>query len=1086
MKGYNFLDAEDRNKENLLINDDFIQDATEFLQKRENLSAEDLDSNEKIYDAYMEHFRYQNVNEVTAVRDLEYAQNANQKDKEQFARLIDMFESQQNEGFFDAAGDYVQGLATAPSTYLGVLTGGLGKLAAASGVQVAKLGMKKLLSKSLMASALRAGTVEGIIGTGQGLAQEMVKEETGYQDEINATNVALTGGVSALTGGIIGGGAGALQTKLALNASKKLEVAQQAAKTVAKNANKKAKQTLAKKGNDNKLKFIEGQLKALDPDKVALGKGLTDEIAEAKQLGTLRAGLPTEVFENVAAAALEITDKIKFAKGDRITSVLQKAISDGQIKTDDMLRIMQEYNITPDQFSLIYKAELSEAGRTLGIQGNLVQVLKDLENSGVSSVGGREAKEIMENASKKFTPFKDLDRARLGLMTSQPATTMRNNINAGWRVAVDTTVRVADNILFNIGVGRQKGQPLRNILFDGTLDMAKYMLNPNEARVTRLLLEKSMPDTARKLFRDAADLAASTGGESILAKVGTHANVLNTMSDNFFKQAMLTTSLKRRLRDAPNLQGLPNDLSKIIEQGKFNLIPQDIINKSIKDSLEFVYQSGFEGADKGFLAKGTRKFLQAHRDFPLTISTFIPFPRYIANQMQFLYEHAPVIGFMGLENIGKKKGWAAETFKMSGETFRKKLAQQSAGVGMMAAAYKWREMQGDSTYWYEFKDDQGNYVDGKAIYGPFAPFMLAADLLFRYNKTDIAGERNMSEIANTNDTYWREALQALTGSQFRTGYGMYAIDRLVQDMFSEGDFFSSAEGNFLGSKGSKIAGEFLGNIVNTFLIPVSAVKDIYSIYDKDARYVPETRTGDVDFFDIVANRGFRALPDLGRGSALGRALGQEEYKTPTTSPLRSGKTMAINPLEKQLFGFTKRPAKNSLQEEMGKLNLQYYDMYRRDNNEMIDLYTRANLSEGGNKETNLNELLQNFMESEEYAKKETQQEKRYALVKKAQDIIAKAKGKAKSELDAESEVVGELSAPKLQKYQKLSGQAKKTLNTRYKRLFMEGDIEFVDGDVDDLAKNIDTHLNRKIRTENGNVMTLYQWAMETSTDLEIN
>ena len=77
---------------------------------------------------------------------------------------------------------------------------------------------------------------------------------------------------------------------------------------------------------------------------------------------------------------------------------------------------MNEYNITPDQFSLIYKAELSEAGRTLGIQGNLVQALKDLENSGVSSVSGREAKEIMENAKNKFTPFKDLDRATYFLM----------------------------------------------------------------------------------------------------------------------------------------------------------------------------------------------------------------------------------------------------------------------------------------------------------------------------------------------------------------------------------------------------------------------------------------------------------------------------------------------------------------------------------------------------------------------------------------------------------------------------------------------------------------------------------------------
>ena len=144
-----------------------------------------------------------------------------------------------------------------------------------------------------MKVSLRGGAVEGVIGTGQGLAQEMVKEETGYQDEISGANVALTGGLSAITGGVLSGGAGLMQTKLALNASKKLEISQQAAKEVAKVANKKAKQTLAKKGNENKLKFIRGQLKALDVEKVNLGQGLTDEITEAKKLGTLEAGLPS-------------------------------------------------------------------------------------------------------------------------------------------------------------------------------------------------------------------------------------------------------------------------------------------------------------------------------------------------------------------------------------------------------------------------------------------------------------------------------------------------------------------------------------------------------------------------------------------------------------------------------------------------------------------------------------------------------------------------------------------------------------------------------------------------------------------------
>ena len=130
-RSYNFYDKEDKTEENLIENDEFLTDAREFLTKREGYSVEDLDTPQEVYDAYMEHFRFQNVNEITAIRDLEYAQNSNSQEKEQFARLIDLFETQKSEGFFDAAGDYVQGVLTAPSTYLGIATGGAGKLATA-------------------------------------------------------------------------------------------------------------------------------------------------------------------------------------------------------------------------------------------------------------------------------------------------------------------------------------------------------------------------------------------------------------------------------------------------------------------------------------------------------------------------------------------------------------------------------------------------------------------------------------------------------------------------------------------------------------------------------------------------------------------------------------------------------------------------------------------------------------------------------------------------------------------------------------------------------------------------------------------
>lgn len=1051
-RSYNYYDEEDKVKESIIENDDFIKDARSFLQKREGYTDEDLAVRDDVYDAYMEHFRYQNVNEVTAIRDLEYAQNANQQDKEQFARLIDLFETQKSEGFFNAAGDYVQGIASAPSTYAGILTGGAGKLAALGGVNLAKIGIKKLLGEGIKKSAIRAGLTEGAIGTGQGLAQEMTKEETGYQEDIDYGNVALTGGISGITGGVIGGGAGRLQTRQALKAAEKLDVAQTAQKTISKKANAKAKATLQKNKNSNTQKYISKNLNALDPEKVDLGIGIAREIADAKELGTLTGKLPTELYENISAAALDLAakGKLKIKKGDRITTVLQRAIADGDLKVPEITKILKEYNLTADKFSLLYKAELSEAGKTMQVQSNIVQTmqasLKELENVGVSTVGAREAKEIAENANKG-TFFKDLDRLRLGAMTSQPATTMRNNINAGLRVAVDMGVRVADNIL-----------NLRNP-FDSVFDVAKYMFNPSEANVTRQLLEGNMPDTARKLFRDAADLASTTGGESRLAQLGTKLNYFNTMSDNFFKQAMLTASLRRRVKDA-NIKGLGNDLDEIIATGKFNQIPDDLMNKSIKDSLEFVYQSSFEGADKGFIAKKTRGFLKAHRDMPFVISSFMPFPRFIANQLKFLYDHAPVIGYIGLENIGKKAGYKKATLAgfADSKLVKEKAAKQIAGASMFATALAWRNQQGDGVTWSEFKDDKGDIVDGKALYGPFAPFMLAADIYYRWSKSNVGGETDIGEIAPSRENYVRETLQALAGSQFRTGYGLYAIDKMIDDV--------SGEGDFIGSKGEKILGEFVGNIVNTFSIPLSPFKDIYSQFDKESRFVPETRmSGEVNFLDIVMKRGFRALPDVG-----------PEYDMPLADPTKTGRVIAINPLEKQMFGFTRRPKKNTLQAEMGTLNLQYYNIYKRDSNDLIDLYTRHNLSAGGT-ETNLSERLEIVIKSDEYKRRPTLQEKRDYLLSKAREITTLAKDKAKKEIDEDSKGTGKLSAVKQQVWGKIPESDRKTLDTMYKRLMRENKLAFADEGSDEI-KDIRSNLNRLILRPNGEVMPLYQWALQ--------
>ena len=262
---YNYLDSEDQNEEVLTTDDAFVTDARTFLSKREGYSQEDLATPKQVYDAYMEHFRYQDVNEITALRDLQYAQNANKEEKDRFARLSMLYDTKVNEGFFNAAGDYIQGVATAPSTYLGIVSGGAGKLATVAGLQAAKQGLKKILYGSVKKSVLRGAGVEGAVGAVQGTAQELTDVETGYKKEVDLGNIALTTGVSAITGGAISGLTGTGQTLQALKASEKLDVSQVAAEKIAKSANKKAKAVL-EKATDQQKKFISDKLRALDPE----------------------------------------------------------------------------------------------------------------------------------------------------------------------------------------------------------------------------------------------------------------------------------------------------------------------------------------------------------------------------------------------------------------------------------------------------------------------------------------------------------------------------------------------------------------------------------------------------------------------------------------------------------------------------------------------------------------------------------------------------------------------------------------------------------------------------------------------------
>ncbi len=964
LKDYNKRD--ELTREELASDPDFIADASYFLQEREG--EDSLLTTDEIYDRFMEHMRYQNVNEVTALRDLEYAQNANLQGKQSFARLIDAYDKVDDSFNGRMMKDYALGIATAPSTYLGIITGGTGKAAAVAGTQAAKIGVRKALSSVFktavgLPSAVKAGAVEGAIGTGQALAQEETRVQTGLQEEIRGEEVALTGGISALTGGVLGGITGKAQTKQARQADELYEQAQIAAAERANKASEKSEEVL-KNATEEQIEEVKNVLDALDPTRVAVGRRIKKDLQPGD---TMEAALGSEVTKNITAAAISVKDKLNLKPGERITEGITRLIRDENLidELDEVRAILKEHNLTPDQFSLVYYAEMSEAGKKLqqagevkkalgarpikNIVDRVIEDIDELQGVGLSPISGKEAEDLVKN-KKAVQYVKDLDSLRLGLMTSQVATTMRNNINGGFRIGIDATTRAMDNII-----------NLRNP-FDGTFDVAKYALNPYEANVIRKVYTEEFPEEAARLFREAADLSADTGSETVLSTIGKKANFLNTASDNFFKQSVLSASLKRRLSD----NGM--DLYDIIRKGNFKDIPDDILKGAVDDAYEFTYQSSFKGDD--VLSRGTRSFLKAHRDFPFAISSFMPFPRFIANQLKFTYEHAPLIGLLPLDRIGSKLPKRTAT-----EYLKDKAPKQLTGAAMLTAAYAWRSRQGDTNNWYEFTTNDGRVVDGRPVYGPFAPFMLAADLLYRYNNGTMPTSIN---------TYVRDSLQALLGSTFRTGMGIYALDQLYQDLGS--------------GKSSKIIGETLGNIVNTFTIPASVVRDFYGPTDPRNRIVPETREGDygVSMFDIVSNtfkaRATRSLPPFML----------EETVRPARSPFQTGPLMSINPIEKQLFGLAKREQKNELQKEMARLNMQPFELYKRSPNQELDMYMRQELSrEDG--VLNLSDRMAEIIKSPTYKNKSVEG-RRVLLKSEVAKIVAESRDRSVSRIEREADM----------------------------------------------------------------------------------
>ena len=122
-------------------------------------------TDEEVVDDFVQHMRYFNANTVSTTGELRFINKADEKTKARAGKAYEIYEQLgnvfQNDGAMgavDGVKDYIFAAAADPTNYLGLITGGVGRLAAGSFTVTGKKVVKESVRKAGMKAALDGAT----------------------------------------------------------------------------------------------------------------------------------------------------------------------------------------------------------------------------------------------------------------------------------------------------------------------------------------------------------------------------------------------------------------------------------------------------------------------------------------------------------------------------------------------------------------------------------------------------------------------------------------------------------------------------------------------------------------------------------------------------------------------------------------------------------------------------------------------------------------------------------------------------------------------------------------------------------------
>ena len=645
-----------------------------------------------------------------------------------------------------------------------------------------------------------------------------------------------------------------------------------------------------------------------------------------------------DVDTNATNVVLRVTKKLLDDPEEFSLSALDRAVAKSGYTLEEYVKF-----ITTDLGEFIAEGQaesVSDAARLLQSKSTLSKFLKKMKAIDPSvdkliedTFGKADIDKDFNFLGTLHRFFKRVNDETRALMTSMPATAVRNLASGLAIVSFGTAASMVETTLYHMGKGISalaKGEGsiagtqagLANMVRDSFNPLA-YLLDPKLAGEIAEVSLKDNPALLRSISRSLQET-----GERDLSKYTRYSNALNLASDVLIRRVLFAASIDKELRRGGT------SLIDITANGKS--VPINALDRGVETALKGTM--GYMPKQGKSISESVAHHFVRFTDQSIIGAILMPFPKFMVGALAMQLRYSPLnaaSGFSQLVYNGARKAMGKEVTPGSMQRARQAAAEGIVGSAALVAAIHYRANNQGTPY--NIVRSGNNSYDIRAAW-PIGFYLLAGDFIVKWDQ---------GTLSNLEIKDYAEAIFGLGGRAGQSGYeiwqGMVGLAEALRPIATKKDtWWDSIE--------AEKAGENLGKILSNWglrgLTQGRIVSDIERAFDREEAIIRDYRQYEGQGFGERFTESFTGnLESQLPSSVYTMFQTSKDYAPPRRTPTRSGDIYRQGSILKQFFGLTKVQTPTDYEEELQVLNLDNIDIYQPTRINQLDNAVREEIGE---------------------------------------------------------------------------------------------------------------------------------------------